>query len=823
MEAVVSAFYKSDKLSFRSLCISFNFFSFTFKGDDRLNPLTLQSAFGGLLRDLGRAVCRAQGTGGSFGEAGFQFLNGVLGQEEWAPVLDCVRGLPASGAADDLPPDSPAFCVALAEELSAPSGLHETADVPGQPLSAIFTHLNGHHPGWAVPAGPVNREFCPPEPQHALSPADYAAALAALLPVLQPLSPHDDWLGVLLSQLETRFSCFPAVLCRGEESDVSLYDHARTTAAIASCLSEYALANDIHDLRQLRQKRDEKVFLLYSADFSRIQKFIYTVHTSEALRSLRSRSFFLDLLMDHFLDELLAGCGLSRVNLIYSGGGRCYVLLPNTPAVIRTASEWGRQFNGWLREQFGTQLFLASAWAECSGNDLTNTPAARSPYKDLFRRVNGLLEQRKFCRYTAADLRQLNSPSAPEDGRECRVCGTRARLQGDRCFWCRLFAGFSPDIQTQAAFVFSRQASASDSCVLPALGGGQLFLSVTSREDTTRRWSNGESIARIYAKNDFSVLWPRCIRLCMGDYADSNSMEKLADAAVGIPRIAVCRMDVDDLGHAFISGFEQETETDPEKRMRYVTLSRTAAFSRQMSLFFKGHINSLLDGTDPLAKGEPKLQVAIVYAGGDDVFLVGAWNDVLEAAQRIQNCFTQFSCGALTLSAGIGIFDARHPIRLAADETAELEEAAKQQPGKNAVALFTPGRSALKAADGRVLVPAEQSHVYPWPVLRNEILGQKVCLLQRFFLNKDNGRGNAMLYNLLTLLREAEHDHINLARYAYLLARLKPGRDDPNRGVYEEFSRKMMDWGMDEEQRRQLITAIYIHVYQHRKVDNTNG
>ena len=97
-------------------------------------------------------------------------------------------------------------------------------------------------------------------------------------------------------------------------------------------------ANNITDLRKalFEQEKDfcqNDVFLLYTADFSHIQKFLYTVHTENALRSLRSRSFFLELLMEHYLDELLAGCGVSRANLIYSGGGHCYVLLPNTAAV----------------------------------------------------------------------------------------------------------------------------------------------------------------------------------------------------------------------------------------------------------------------------------------------------------------------------------------------------------------------------------------------------------------------------------------------------------------------------------------------------------
>ena len=58
-----------------------------------------------------------------------------------------------------------------------------------------------------------------------------------------------------------------------------------------------------------------------------------------------------------------------------------------------------------------------------------------------------------------------------------------------------------------------------------------------------------------------------------------------------------------------------------------INLFRAAAFSRQMSLFFKYHINGLLQG----------LCVSIVYAGGDDVFLVGAWNHTLQAALRISD------------------------------------------------------------------------------------------------------------------------------------------------------------------------------------------
>ena len=142
--------------------------------------------------------------------------------------------------------------------------------------------------------------------------------------------------------------------------------------------------------------RREPAFLLYTADFSRIQRFIYTVHTEGALRSLRSRSFFLELLMEHYMDELLDGCGLTRTNIIYSGGGHCYLLLPNTATVQQTLADWNRAFNGWLNEQFGVQLFLANGWTPCSANDLCNVPAEASPYKATPRQIERVVAGARF-------------------------------------------------------------------------------------------------------------------------------------------------------------------------------------------------------------------------------------------------------------------------------------------------------------------------------------------------------------------------------------------------------------------------------------------
>ena len=90
--------------------------------------------------------------------------------------------------------------------------------------------------------------------------------------------------------------------------------------------------------------------------------------------------------------------------------------------------------------------------------------------------------------------------------------------------------------------------------------------------------------------------------------------------------------------------------------------------------------------------------------------------------------------------------------------------------------------------------------------------------LNAFFSAQDE-RGMAFLYQMTDLLRQADEDKLNLARYAYLLARLQPGRDSGYRALYNDFSKKMYAWACNQQDRMQLITAIYLYVYMNRKAD----
>lgn len=723
-----------------------------------MNPQTVQATFGCLLHDVGKAVCRAGISDGRHGEAGYRFVRDIDGYGQAKAVLDCIRYHHAAQLRQAKDCDPLAAIAYIADNIAAAADRRQTGDETQfdryLPLSPVFTHLNGEHPGHTLPPHALDgRLRLPLDGSFRLSAGDYEQILLTLRRELSALPPQEEWLNSLLSVWESCMSTVPSSTNTGESPDISLYDHSKVTAAVGACISEYLLDRGETDyftalVQQEQSFRLQQAFLLYSADFSGIQKFIYSVSTRNALKSLRSRSFFLELCMEHYIDELLQLCGLSRANLLYSGGGHCYVLLPNTEKTVRAIQAWNTRFNDFLIEQFGVRLYLADGYTPCSANDLTNTPAEEAPYQAMFRRVSRQVAKKKLHRYSVQQLRRMNQSHQDPGQRECRICGrTDALHDGEEdtciCLWCALFESLSRKIQGQDVYVVSRDAAGAD-FTLPA-------------------------------------------------------------ASEGVPRLGVCRMDVDNLGQSFVSGYECAAESDPVKRQHFVTLSRTAAFSRQMSLFFKGYINPILSGEFEHCRA---LQVAVVYSGGDDVFLVGAWTDVLEGARRIREALRRYTCGALTISAGIGIYGDHFPIRQAASLTAGLEDEAKSLPHKDGIALFAAG-------DG---------HCYPWDTYLERICGEKLVTLERYFSSGDSEHGTAFLYRLMELLRQAQAGGgIALARYAYLLARLEPKRNAPNYPGYKRFSEDMYRWALNSADRGELLTAICIYVYRNRKRGKKDG
>ena len=760
---------------------------------------------GALLHDIGKVVYRS-GDGRDHSVSGYEYLRGLENnfREKKFPgeVLDCVRyhhGKHLKNAA--IPDNSLAYITYFADNVAAFSDRRQAYDGEDGfdkkvPLDSVFNILNGNNEKQHYAMRFLNPDEdinYPTEDKVEMDEGFYNKVVADITDNLKGIELSREYIDSLLSVLEADLTYIPSSTSKRELTDISLYDHVKMTAAIASCIEQYLAAEGEQDYRTFLYKNteknyDTKMFLLYSMDISGIQNFIYTIGESGALKGLRARSFYLEILMEHIIDELLEKLSLSRANLIYTGGGHCYILIPNTKNVLQIIEQYEVSVNEWLMDKFGTALYIGAGYAVANANAFRNVPDGS--YSDLYRSISRMISGKKAHRYNAAQIIKLNSRR--HDGeRECKICRRIAVLKDEKCAVCNALERMSSGILKNNYFTV---VCDSEKDALPLPGGRYL---VADDKDTLLERMKGDSYVRCYTKNSIYTGRHVTTKIWVGDYRAKDTFEELAESSDGIRRIGILRADVDNLGNTFVNGFNRENGD-----CMYTTLSRTASLSRQLSLFFKLYINKILaQGSMGILGAGGGRNIVIVYSGGDDVFLAGAWNDVIAAAVDLQQALKKFTQGTLTLSAGIRVYNPSYPISAMAKETAVLEETAKGIKGKNAVVLF------------------DEAHGYKWEDFEKYVIGEKLTLINDYLQNQQE-LGMSFLYHLTELLRD-DTQPINTARYVYLLSRMEPKSDSDVevRTAYRQFAKKMYEWSRNPQDRRQLITAIYIYVYLNRDDD----
>ena len=607
----------------------------------------------------------------------------------------------------------------------------------------------------------------------------------------------------ILELLEDCFSVIPS-----QEPCVSLYQFIRIKVALDCALN----------ISQEQGASLDAPYALYTVDYSGIQSFIYTIVSKGALKALRSRSLYLTVLSEYTADLLLDSCGLTRANLIYSGGGKSHFLLSSAPSVIEKANEAVRRVNKFLQEHFGANLYLASGWAKANGDTFTSYNGKSPALSVLFQNVSRQVSENKLHRYSYTELTEMKNLWAGKEGRECAICGQSNRLRQwhDRelCLTCLQLERFSSALPENASLLCVVEGEIENGLALPSMDDNKVSLVLGNSE-------MAQTAKRSYSINCREPRLPRTVRINLSRYQALNenglpkTLEELSASSSGIKRLGVFRGDVDNLGHLFASGFVQD-KNDTARPWERCTLSNYAMLSSALTWFFQRHLDDILihQADIPYLKPIPKDGgVSVVYAGGDDVFLIGAWNDVLNAGLKLQKAFDEFTNGTVTMSAGFGLFTDHTPVISMASSSADLESEAKEMEGKNAIALFG------KYYDERHI---EHQYRFHWNELRDRILDDKIPILNELFTAFPD-KGNSFLYHLLALFRQVDTDPMAISRLAYLLARHTPneknGAKKETIEAFQSFTKKAYAWAANPKENLAFQTACLLYTYLHR---NTN-
>ena len=747
--------------------------------------------YGAFLHDIGKALQRAEGRMVKHQKIGADFLEKYTDNRE---ITHSLRYHHKNYMSSSLPANSLSHITYIADNIASGTDRRKEME-DGKwgfyakiPLQDIFNRYGKNAskryiaPGELQPDN-VDKVF-PSEFRHDYTSGEYGRGVSYFSTGLRAVEFTEEYIPSVINLVEATMSFMPSSTCMEEVSDISLYDHMKLTAAYACAILQYADEKGIDDYKtefvdRGRSFYKKQAFMMVGFDFTGVQDFIYRITSRGAHKQLRSRAFYMEMMSRWFVDSLVRNLGLTEASVIYADTEHGYIITGNTSKNRDVVRRTQREFNEFLMENFGNMLYVSTGSALFSASQVMEENSS-DEYTRIFREIDELLERNSRERYQADDILKLNR-LGKKTGRECAVChSVRELIDGEnKCSLCFKLENFSRDIQKQQFFVVN-----DDESGLPLCNGRYLD---TASEDQIR---SGEVQGSIYAKNRLDTGHMQETHIWVGDYSWTNDYNSYAErnwtkennggTAVGIKRLGALMIDVDDLYAGFLAGFKDQGEG------RYTTMSRYATLSRRIQTFFKLYLNSFAEDK----------RISIIYSEGDDVFAIGAWDDILEFVQDIHECFRKWTDGKMTFSAGVALVSAKTPVNIIARRTRNLLKRAKLC-GRDRIALFS------------------EDNVFAFDEYVNDITFGKLNVIRNFFENEDE-YGKAFAYKLLDLIRSRDEvDRISFARIVYYLTRLENAADDKEN--FRDFRKSMIDWFNDGREIRKAEMALMLYIYEIRE------
>jgi len=532
--------------------------------------------------------------------------------------------------------------------------------------------------------------------------------------------------------------------------DISLFNHLKSTVAISACLFLDLLANFNNQLQKIKEsdiiEPTTEHYLLMEGNISGIQNFIYSIASKGAAKGLKGRSFFIK-----YLGELLSSYILDNLNLpgvceIYCGGGNFYSLIPK--CYESNLVELKLEIKHKLLNIFKGELFVDIDWISFMRHNFSIEPPENElSFGDLWAKINAKVGKAKYQRYSdilneSNGYEQIFKPQGIGGKKEnvCSVCNqekSKIDPEEGKCLLCKDFERLTKELlRTNYVVKLS----------IPSIKAADYEFELENIEDFSKTFGkdfrffedlrelenfikNEGGKAKMYdyisifainntelsALSEVSRTSNQSLQINLGfDFLNKiipikNGGIKDFDHIViesntlGDNKLGLLRMDIDGLGSIFSSG------------LQYNSLSRLSSLSLRLRLFFKYWINEICRGNiyeedlseneyiekinnvhDPpidfIANLKRRIEnnLYLIYASGDDLFLIGHWNDIILLAELIKQIFTQYvgNNPNITISGGVAVMHPKYPLYQGASLAGSAEEKAKANPRKDSIAIF---------------------------------------------------------------------------------------------------------------------------------------
>ena len=552
-----------------------------------------------------------------------------------------------------------------------------------------------------VPLDPQEDQFFPIQAKASGDPDEYAALFDSFMSDIEKISqdlPFDLYLEALATTLESYTWCIPSSTYK-TLADISLYDHGFTTASIAQALFLFHKNKGTAP----RKKDEEDKFIILGGDLSGIQDYIFGISKNSGRgvsKIFRARSFYLQAVVRSVILSICQRLGVHGVCRLMDSGGKFMLLLPLLPEVQEKLSVLEKEVHGWFKGRFKGLLSMSLSWQ----TTLSQKDFEPETFRKKLDQTHDALEVAKLKKLNTAIAN--DGPVIAEDydereGGNCTICGYNpsdvectesiANREGQEISLCRecfqqiveiganlpkkqyytyadkgdiaLFGGVYFSMHAKPPAHFQGVLAMETPANMPGVAHARIarsLPSVTEEELMDNAW-----FSALDAESEDIPL--ELGRIKTFGMIASKAKKKSGDELIGRALLGFMKADVDNLGLAFSMGLGDR-----------LSVARFSFLSRMLSFFFSDYLTTLCEKRFP--------DIYTVFAGGDDLFMVGPWNQALEFALRVREDFAKF-CGNnpdLTLSAAVMPAKPRLPMRKAAALVKDwLDKAKESSPEKD--------------------------------------------------------------------------------------------------------------------------------------------
>ena len=322
--------------------------------------------------------------------------------------------------------------------------------------------------------------------------------------------------------------------------------------------------------------------LFVGGDLTGIQKFLYNITSHKAALSLKGRSAFLTKYLQDVcgsIEEAIANAGDKNYDELYCSGGKFYLITQNTEPIVNAINNCTEKIVEDLWEEHKGQLGINISYVAFCEN---NKEFIVEGHENEANKNSGVL-----WKYLNAEFTRLKNQKFKE------------LLLRDSA---KFFDVKGDGGNTKTCAVTGIEMTDKESV---SIGDGLYVLpSVSKQIDLGKQLSKMNSDGK-----------PKTFE----DYAEGSNL-------------GILRMDVDGLGKRFIVGFE--------------TIAAYKEFSKKVKDFFENYIgggNGTYSGEKLLDEKDHKTGIPygeclnVIYAGGDDLFIVGHWDRFIDFAELIHS------------------------------------------------------------------------------------------------------------------------------------------------------------------------------------------